>query len=128
MPDYEIAVGITEDAGAAEHPEFDGTVGELAAIHEFTGRSWLRGWVDEREAFISETLRHHMRRGLQRDNMAGELEIAKDKLVQDLKQRILDKIQPPLAPATIARKGHDVPLIDTGTLFRTIAGFVDELL
>lgn len=121
----DIQIGIVRDG---PHPNYDGTVAELAAIHEFTGRSWLRGWVDERQDFIRETLGEALSRALITGRERHELEFAKRKLVLDLKQRILRKIPPPLKPATVARKGHDVPLIDTGTLFRAIDGVVSGML
>ena len=41
-------------------------------------------------------------------------------LVGDVQQRIRNRIPPPNAPYTIARKGSDVPLIDTGRLRQSI--------
>lgn len=38
----------------------------------------------------------------------------------DLRQSILDTNDPPNAPSTIARKGHDKPLIDSGLMFSEI--------
>ena len=37
-----------------------------------------------------------------------------------LKQSIVDLMSPPLAPSTIARKGHAKPLIDTSTMLKSV--------
>lgn len=49
--------------------------------------------------------------------LAGRMEF-------DVKRRIRERIAPPNAPATIQRKGSDVPLVDTGQLRRAIVGIV----
>jgi hypothetical protein len=38
----------------------------------------------------------------------------------DIRQSILDTNDPPNAPSTIARKGHDKPLIDTGLMMSSV--------
>lgn len=37
-----------------------------------------------------------------------------------LRQSIVDTNEPPLAPATIARKGHATPLVDTGHMLASV--------
>jgi hypothetical protein len=40
--------------------------------------------------------------------------------VGDVQRRIVQRIPPPNAPSTIAKKGSDVPLIDTGRLRQSV--------
>lgn len=42
-----------------------------------------------------------------------------------LKQSIIDTVEPPLAPATIARKGFDKPLIDTAHMINSVDSEVE---
>ena len=42
-----------------------------------------------------------------------------------LKQSIVDTNSPPLAPSTVARKGNDKPLIDTGHMLNSITSKVE---
>ena len=42
---------------------------------------------------------------------------------KDIRRSITDgEVTPPLAPATIAKKGHDTPLLESGTLRKAITG------
>lgn len=42
------------------------------------------------------------------------------KMINNAKKKIRSKIPPPLAQSTIAKKGSDIPLIDTGQLLNAI--------
>lgn len=48
------------------------------------------------------------------------LALTGEAIAGQLKQSIIDLVDPPLVPATIARKGFDKPLIDTGTLLNSV--------
>lgn len=48
-------------------------------------------------------------------NQAGEA------IAGQLRQSIVDLVDPPLAPSTIKRKGFDKPLIDTSVMIKSIA-------
>lgn len=55
------------------------------------------------------------------DNDARKaLEIAGEGIKGQLAQSIVDLVSPPLAPSTIARKGFDKPLIDSGHMLNSI--------
>lgn len=61
--------------------------------------------------------------GLLRDNNCDArrtLELTGQAVSGQLRQSIVDTNTPPLAPSTIARKGFDKPLIDTGHMFNSI--------
>lgn len=45
----------------------------------------------------------------------------------ELRQSIIDTNEPPLAPATIARKGFDKPLIDTSHMINSISYEVSDI-
>lgn len=53
------------------------------------------------------------------------LEQLGDGIEGQLRQSITDLVDPPLAPATVKRKGFDKPLIDTSTLINSVTHQVD---
>ena len=137
IPDREIEItlGVHSDDAAHTHGSGEGlTVGDIASIHEFGApaanipqRSFIRAWVDEATAsgYIAKTLSTQMaavvsgKRPLEQacERIALAFEGA-------VKQRITTNIPPPLAPATIKRKGSSVSLIDSGQLRNSIRGRV----
>lgn len=118
----EVDVGIDSDQG---HPAtVDGlpSIDALALIHEFgagriPARSFIRGWVDERGEFIRWML---TAAGTQIIGGTRALvDVAKElgaELTGDCLERFDAGIAPPLAESTVARKGHDTILVETGTL------------
>lgn len=124
-----LTVGIHGAEGAAAHGETKGeplTVAQVGAFHEFgtsrvPQRSFVRGWFDESQAEIAELLRSQLALAA-----AGKLTVEQAlervalKCEASMKKRIRNRIPPPLAPETIARKGSSVPLIDTGQLRNSI--------
>jgi hypothetical protein len=125
----EITVGVHAAEAGSSHGE-GLTVGDIGSFHEFgtatiPQRSFIRGWYDERQAFIADTLRTQLQAVI-----AGKrpIEQAAERIALafegDVKRRIAQNIPPPLAPATIARKGSSVALIDTGQLRNAIRGQV----
>ncbi len=124
-----ITVGIHGAEGAAAHGEAEGqplTVAQVGAFHEFgtsrvPQRSFIRGWFDESQAEIAD-----LRRSQLVLSAAGKLTVEQAlervalKCEASVKRRIRNRIPPPLAPETIARKGSSVPLISTGQLRNSI--------
>lgn len=53
----------------------------------------------------------------------GELGIAVE---GDIKKSINEMYSPPLAPATVRRKGHSKPLVDTGQLLNSVTSRIKE--
>jgi len=110
------------------------TVSEVAAIHEFglgsaPRRSFLADWADEKKAEIQNVV---MRGGaaLARGRISSPkqlLEQIGQWAVGSIQARMATNIPPPLAPATIKRKGSSVALIDTGQLRSSITYRVDEV-
>lgn len=125
----DITVGVHTDDGAAGHG--DGlTVADIATFHEFGTqtvpmRSFIRGWYDENPEFIRDTLKRELT-AVASGKRTLDQALARAALIFEgsVKQRIASNIPPPLAPATIARKGSSVALIDTGQLRNAIRGRV----
>jgi len=124
--DWSVRVGIMGSEAGAAHEEAAGlTVAEVAEAHEFgvgvPRRSWLLDYVDATQ----ETARRRIRSVLEAVTRRGlpfgpGLEQFGQVTVGEIQQRIADRIDPPLSEATIAAKGSDVPLINTGQLRSSI--------
>jgi hypothetical protein len=109
------------------------TVGEIAAIHEFglgtaPRRSFLADWADEKRDEIN-AIAVKAGRAVARGTLTGEdaLEQIGAWAVGSIQERMASNIPPPLAPATIKRKGSSVALIDTGQLRSSISYRVDSI-
>jgi hypothetical protein len=128
-----LAVGVQGKKGIERHKGSILTVAEIAELHEFglgvPERSWLRAWFDENQAEIREDIRK-VGRGILLGRFTRErgLEILGLKYVGQIQRRIASNIPPPLAPATIAKKGSSVALIDTGQLRSAISYVVEKAL
>jgi hypothetical protein len=123
----EITIGVHGDDGAASHGE-GLTVADVATFHEFGTptvpmRSFIRGWVDENQAFIRDTLQKQFA-AVAAGKRPADIAAARCALAFEgaVKQRISRNIPPPLAASTIARKGSSVALIDTGQLRNAVRG------
>lgn len=119
--EVEITVGIHEDDGGKDH---DGlTNAELGSIHEFTERSFIRGYFDEKSDDVERFINEAAERVLNGDDPLTAGEIAAMQLESGVKERMLDGIDPPLAESTKKRRGEDaVPLIDTSQMLGSIRG------
>jgi hypothetical protein len=115
-------VGVQGSEASRPHAKAELTVGQIATIHEFgtatiPQRSFIRAAIDEYQGAIQKRatligtgimlLKFTIDQGL---GLLGEYSVG------IMKQRIADRIPPPLRPRTIARKGSSVPLIDSGQL------------
>jgi hypothetical protein len=56
----------------------------------------------------------------QGNDVEKALDIAGAAIAGQLRQSIVDLVDPPLAPSTIARKGHDKPLVDTSHMLKSV--------
>ena len=109
------------------------TIGEIAEIHEFglgsaPRRSFLADWVDQKRDEI-ETVIVKGGQALARGrvpSVSALLEQIGAWAVGSIQDRISNNIPPPLAPATIKRKGSSVSLIDTGQLRSSITYRVEQ--
>jgi hypothetical protein len=97
----------------------------IAAANEFgtatiPERSFLRSTVDEGRAKYAKLLRQAVERMVDGVPVPLAMGVVGETLVGDVQKKIRNRIPPPNAPSTIARKGSDVPLIDTGRLRQSI--------
>jgi hypothetical protein len=109
--------GILEK-GQEGHKDAGMTIAELGEIHEFglgvPERSFVRAWFDARQQSILDLMRRQFTREIDPNVAADRVALA---LQAEQRNWINEKTN--LAPnvtATIARKGSDVPLVDTGVL------------
>lgn len=125
-----LTVGIHPEQGGKPHPNApEHTVAEVASWHEYGAgvprRSWLRDWFDSvGEAEMAKVLIGGARDAL-KNLRAGKSPLAlfegiDKEIVASIRRRIEAHIPPPLSPVTIAKKGHDTPLIETKTLYNSI--------
>lgn len=114
-------LALSDDGIVSVSPD----IAEIAAWNEFgtdrvPERSFLRATITEHRSKYLRLLRQAAEHII--DGMAPLVAYGRVGLqaVADVQRRIRDRIPPPNAPATIARKGSDVPLIDTGRLRQSI--------
>jgi hypothetical protein len=129
--DFELAitVGIHEEEGSQAHGDDGLTTGEIGSVHEFglgvPMRSFVRGYFDENMGYIEHAQDEAMQRildgadpMLEAERLAKELEIG-------MRDRVLERIAPPLASSTRARRGQTaIPLVDSTQLLGAIRGRV----
>lgn len=142
---YKAIVGLLAEAGAASktyrprktpatpkegevkaEPE-PMTLIEVAIANEFgtdtiPERSFLRGWVDENQerivAFIASFAEPIVEGKLTPQQAMHQIGLWAQGQIQE---RIAARIPPPNSAVTVANKGSDVPLIDTGQLRASIS-------
>lgn len=125
----EITIGWQGASGAAEHPGSAEPVGTIAAWHELgTDKMPARpsltlamdGAIEEFNAAVGRALSDLIDGRLDPDAVAeriGELGVERVRAMIDDSPAWAD----PLAESTIKRKGHDHPLIETGTLHDSVS-------
>ena len=111
-----LRVGVLDENAASVHPNSNGeTVGNIAARNHYGAPG-----VPARP-FLSITLAKNRAKIAK----AGEMLLDNPDLlgayvVGLVQETIADGVPPPNSPATIAAKGSDTPLIDTGILRQSI--------
>ena len=115
----EVRVGFLE---GATYPDGK-SVAMIAAIQEFGGghvppRPFFRNMIKAKAPTwgdsIGKMLRAASYDGAKTMGRMGEL------IKGQLQQSIVDLTSPPLAPATVARKGFEKPLVDTGNMLNSV--------
>jgi hypothetical protein len=127
VPD--LRVGVLGDDGSKTYPGEGPTVAQVAAWNELGAgvprRSWLRDWVNGNIPLIGSTLQKSLRL-YAAETTDRAIGVAGAKFVGEIQRRIAAGIEPPNAPATIARKGSSTPLIDQGQLRTSITWDTDK--
>ena len=122
--DTDILVGVPKDA--QPYPEDGTSVAMVAAAHEFGNsqvpeRSFLRSTFDEQQKKYIGMASKLFKKVV--DGKMTTLKIA-NLIGSEAQDDVIDKINsiktPPNSAATIARKGEDNPLVDTGHLKKSI--------
>lgn len=131
IEDGRVRVGVLSDE-KVEGEDF--TLAELAAVHEYgtedgriPARSFLRSTFDDQREQMVETgkkLINAVLGGKMTTDQA--LGLLGAKLAAAVKARIVARVPPPNKPSTIAHKGSDKPLIDTGRLINAVTWSVDK--
>lgn len=122
---YYALVGIHESAGI--EPKSDGmTVATLGATQHFgNDRIPARPWLDKgAESGVREyldTIREGIEDGLTSRQIVARVGIEAEGAI---KQYITDLDTPPNSPITVARKGSNNPLIDTGNMRASVTSAV----
>lgn len=118
-----ITVGIHAAEGSAPVPGGKGTtLVEVGTWNEFgtdsiPSRSFIREWFDEYLPLNTDAKRKLMRQVVEgRRDVPWVLRTLGVLFVGQIQQRIAQGIDPANAESTIARKGSDTPLINTGQL------------
>jgi hypothetical protein len=116
--DTSVEVGVADDGGSPD-------IVMIGMVHEFGSddghvpeRSFLRSTMDENRpkyaALIETATERVLFHGAKPENAFAKVGRT---VVFDVQRRISSgDIEPALAPETIARKGSDTPLLDTGRL------------
>ena len=119
----EVKAGVLESAGDEENGQ---SVAQVAYWNEYgtkriPSRPFLAIASDEKNGWKSEVDGQVSKVMSNRENVDSSLDAIGEKMKKDIRNVIGDKGKlAPNAPSTIARKGHDKPLIDTGTLKASI--------
>lgn len=121
-----VMVGIQGSAATATHDADSGMTNvELGTIHEFglgvPRRSFIRDAIDEHQKDLATFMGKLGQRVLLGTlPEAYALELVGQQAVKIIQQRITAHIDPPLSEYTKKKKGSDVPLVETGTLRKSI--------
>jgi hypothetical protein len=124
----QVLVGVRSKEGALVPEGGDLNLAEIAAVNEFGSddghvpeRSYLRSTMLEKESEYVDEVGKIVLAAIQGrqsvDQGLGRLGL---RAVRDVQATMRDLDTPPNAPSTIARKGADNPLIDTGRLRQSI--------
>lgn len=128
-----VRAGVVGSAANEPHGDSGLTNGEMALLHEF-GNIESGGHIKQR-SFVRSTLRDaavrsafgRLQAGLVKQVIAGRM--SRDHALREMgewmaariKERILNhEIRPEDAPATVAAKGHSVPLLESGQLAESV--------
>jgi len=124
MGGLEVVVGIPGEIDFSRP-----TTAAIGAVHEFGStdgtipeRSFIRSTFDQNERKYDRALQKEITRAIKtRSGSEGALFVVGEQARADVINRIVSReIKQDLKPATIARKGSDTALVDTGNLVGSI--------
>ena len=128
-----VDVGVQGSEAGEVHEDPHGentealTVVDVATKHEYGDpengiprRSFIRDYVDHNRRELEERLQRVGQEVIKGRDLAEALETFGLLAVGEIQTRMAQGIAPPNSAATVARKGSDTPLIDTGQLRSSI--------
>lgn len=124
-----VTVGIHEAEGSEPEGDSGATVGEVAAIHEMHGRSFVRAYTDSAEPELKDGLREVGRALMSGSAPSVEQGLEKFGLTAAAGMRDFvasGGVDEADSPETIERKGSATPLIETGNLVSKITHKVNK--
>lgn len=123
----EVHVGLVGSAGEQQHPDAAQgvSVAEVAAFQEFgtsrnPPRPFMSALIRENRSEYMHVCKRAYKRLLAGDSIASCLEEIGRWGVAKMREKIDSNVPPPLAPATVEKKGHDHALIDSETMYHSI--------
>lgn len=129
IDDKEIYKQLKKQRGKIEVGFFEGekypdgkSVASVAAFNEFGGgkvppRPFMRTCVQNRRKLWRRIVRDELAKN---EDARVTLAILAQRMVVDLKDYIKIWTMPPNAPSTIAKKGFNDPLVDTGRMMNSV--------
>lgn len=113
-----VRVGVFS---TAQHPSGGGTVAEVAVKNHFGFGNTPARPIITTEVLTDPAVTASFVLGY-KSNLSADAILTRvgERAVEAVKERIRNRIPPPNRPSTIARKGSDIPLIDTETLINSI--------
>lgn len=117
-----ISLGVQGDEAKMQHENSELPIGAVAAIHELglsgghrTRRSWLTSWMDAHQEEMITDARRAMQAVVKGAPRRKAFEVIGYKWAQALRDNIdAGAVRPPLKESTKARKGHGIPLLESG--------------
>lgn len=104
-----------------------GQLVDIALIHELGApkagipeRSFLRSTFEAKAKQLGKLAEQMAKKALEGQGVEQSLNLIGTYLAAEIKKTIVNRIAPANADSTIARKGSDVPLVDTGQLINSI--------
>lgn len=135
--DHTVSVGIHEAEGSQEKDDYHGkpqpiSLAQVATIHEYNGRSWLRTWFDQNRTRLSKEMTAAARAAY-REHSADPIEKQGEAWAEELRGWIeyQDGGLKALLPSTIEAKqkagleNPSVPLVATHQLVSAIKSMLD---
>jgi hypothetical protein len=121
-----VTIGVQGDEAKEKHSNSERTKGEVAAIHELglgvPERSWLRSWFDANQNRIQQETRDALTKVAARKvSRKKAMEDLGYSWVEQIRDNIVSgKITPALSASTVARKGHNTPLLESSDMVNAI--------
>lgn len=117
-----ISLGVQGEEATKPHTNSELPVGAVAAVHELglsgghrTRRSWLSRFMDENKEQMISDAKYAMQLVIKGAKRRKVFEKLGYRWVMLLRKNIdTGGVKPPLKPSTVERKGHAIPILESG--------------